>query len=77
MSKVKESLFLKCTFFCPIEQDPLIIRMQRELNLFFRTLRIQWLLYGKEDGRTEMEKKCYLKSNWNPQKAGVEIENFM
>ena len=77
LSKVEESLFLKGKKFCPVEKDPPIIRMQRELNAFFRHLRIQWQFHGKEDGRSEMEKKFYLKSNWKPPKAGVEVENFI
>ena len=77
VTKIEESLFLKGKKFCPVEKDPPFIRMQRELNTFFRHLRIQWHFRGQKDGRSELEKKFYPKSNWTPPKACVEIENFI
>ena len=60
--------------FCPVEMDPPIIRMQEELNRFYRILRIKWFFRGKSDERSELEKKCYPKSDWEPPKACVEVE---
>ena len=77
ITKIEESLFLKGKKFCPVEKDPPIIRMQRELNTFFRTLRIQWHFGGQEDKRSEIERKFYPKSDWTPPKACIEIENFI
>ena len=77
VSRTEEYLFSKGKKFCPVEQDPPIIRMQKELNGFFRTLRIQWLFYDNADIRTELETKFYKKSDWVPPKAGVEIEQFI
>ena len=57
--------------------DPPIIRMQKELNNFFRNLRLEWHFYGQPDGRSELEKKFYPHSDWNPPKACVEIEKFI
>ena len=77
VSKVEESLFLKGKKFCPVEKDPPIIRMQKELNNFYRNLRLEWIFYGQEDGRSELEKRFYPKSGWKPLKACVDIENFI
>ena len=77
VSKVEESLFLKGKKFCPLEKDPPIIRMQKELNNFYRNLRLEWIFYGQEDGRSELEKRFYPKSGWKPLKACVDIENFI
>ena len=77
VSKTEEMLFSKGKKFCPVELDPPIIRMQNELNGFFRTLRIKWIFYEKPDMRSELETKFYTKSTWNPPKAGVEIEQFI
>jgi hypothetical protein len=63
--------------FCPVEVDPPIVRLQRELNRFYRTLRLEWLFHGQEDKRTELEKKFYPKSDFKPPKASIEIENFI
>ena len=51
--------------------------MQRELDGFFRSLRIKWIFDNKPDKRTELETKFYKKSNWSPPKAGVELEKFI
>ena len=51
--------------------------MQRELNQFYRSLRLEWIFQDKQDGRTELEKRFYKKSDWKPPKAGVEVENFI
>ena len=55
----ERSLLSKGQKFSPVELDPPIIRMQRELNRFFRLLRIKWTFLGKADTRSEMEKKFY------------------
>jgi hypothetical protein len=77
VTEIEKSLFLKGKKFCPVEKDPPIVRMQRELNTFFRHLRLQWHFRGQKDGRSDLEKKFYPKSNWTPPKACVEIENFI
>ena len=77
ISKAEETLFLKGKKFCPTEKDPPMIRIQRELNKFYRSLRLEWIFKGQKDGRTEMEKTFYEKSNWNPPKACSEVENFI
>jgi hypothetical protein len=77
ISEVEKALFMKGKKFCPIERDPPILRMQRELNSFFRTLRLQWFFRGQMDGRAELEKKFYNKSNWNPPKAYAGIERMI
>ena len=77
ISKVEESLFLKGKKFSPVELDPPIVRMQKELNSFFRILRLQWHFQDQQDGRTELERKFYQKSDWNPPKACIEIENMI
>ena len=51
--------------------------MQKDLDSFFRTLRIKWTFFGKGDKRSELEKKFYMKSDWEPPKACVELENFI
>ena len=77
VTKYEESLFLKGKKFCPVEKDPPVLRMQRELNQFYRNLRIEWFFYGQKDGRSELEKRFYPKSQWNPPKACIEIENYI
>ena len=64
VSDVEKLLFSKGKKFCPVEVDPPIVRLQRELNRFYRTLRLEWLFYGQEDKRTELEKKFYPKSDF-------------
>ena len=71
------SLFSKGKQFAPVELDPPIVRMQKELNRFYRILRINWLFNEQPDTRTELERKFYQKSNWEPPKASVEVENFI
>ena len=77
VSDIEQKLFSKGKQFCPVELDPPIVRMQRELNTFFRILRIKWLFQDKPDQRSDLEKKFYKKSNWTPPKACVEIENMI
>jgi hypothetical protein len=77
VTAIEEKLFARGQKFCPVELDPPVVRMQEELNRFFRILRIKWHFYGKEDERSEIEKKFYLKSNWEPPKACVELEKFI
>ena len=77
VSKVEESLFLKGKKFCPIEKDPPIIRMQKELNNFYRNLRLEWNFYGQQDGRSKLEKRFYQNSNWKPPEACVDLENYI
>ena len=77
ISKVEETLFLKGKKFCPTEKDPPMIRIQRELNKFYRSLRLEWIFQGQKDGRSELEKTFYERSDWNPPKACSEIENFI
>ena len=76
-SNAELNLFSKGKQFAPVELDPPIIRMQKELNRFFRIVRIKWLFYEKPDSRTELERKFYEKSDWQPPKASVEVENFI
>lgn len=77
VTEVEENLFKKGKKFCPVELDPPIIRMQKELNQFYRNLRLEWHFYNQVDKRTEMEKKFYQKSDWSPPKAGCEIEKMI
>ena len=63
--------------FCPVELDPPILRMQKELLGFYRNLRIKWFFRHQQDSRTPLEKKFYENSDWNPPKACLEIENFI
>ena len=70
-------LFAKGQKFCPVELDPPIVRMQSELNRFYRILRIKWVFLDKPDKRTELEKAFYEKSTWEPPKACKEIENLI
>ena len=62
VSQTEKSLLSKGKQFCPVELDPPVIRMQKELNAFFRILRIKWHFDGKTDDRTELETKFYQKS---------------
>ena len=73
----EKSLLSKGQKFCPVELDPPVIRMQRELSFFFRIIRIKWAFRGKPDSRTEMERKFYEKSTWEPPAACKELENFI
>jgi hypothetical protein len=38
---------------------------------------LAWIFQDKQDGRTELEKRFYKKSDWKPPNAGVEVENFI
>ena len=53
VTEIEKSLFLKGKKLCLVEKDPPIIRMQRELNTFFRHLRLQWHFRGLKDGRSD------------------------
>ena len=77
VTETEEILFAKGQKFCPVELDPPIVRMQRELDRFFRILRIKWVFDDKRDKRTELEKVFYEKSSWEPPKACKEIENMI
>ena len=63
--------------FCPVELDPPVIRMQRELDRWFRLIRINWAFRDQPDKRTELEKKFYEKSTWEPPPASKELEQFI
>ena len=77
MTDVEIKLFTKGKKFCPVEIDPPVVRFQKELDNFFRTLRIQWLFQDQPDSRSDLEKKFYHKSNWEPPPACCEIENMI
>ena len=71
------SLLSKGQKFSLVELDPPLIRMQKELNRFFRMIRIKWTFRDKIDERSEIERKFYEKSNWEPPAASKELENFI
>jgi hypothetical protein len=77
VTDIEEKLFGRGQKFCPVEVDPPVVRMQTEVNRFYRILRIKWHFLGSKDERSELETKFYLKSNWEPPKACVEIEKFI
>ena len=77
LTEVEKNFFSKGMKFCPVELDPPIVRMQNELNAFYRRLRIKWHFFDKTDNRSGLEKKFYQKSSWEPPKAGQEIENMI
>ena len=77
VTQVEETLFQKGKKFCPVEMDPPVIRIQKELNQFYRNLRLAWHFRGQQDKRTELEIKFYPKSNWSPPKACFEIEKII
>ena len=77
VSEAEENLFAKGQKFCPVELDPPIVRMQGELNRFFRMLRIKWIFDEKPDQRSELEKVFYEKSSWEPPRACKEIEELI
>ena len=77
VSNVEKNFFSKGQKFCPVEKDPPIIRMQRELLKFYRNLRLSWVFKDETDKRTDLEKKFYLKSAWEPPKACKEIESMI
>ena len=77
VSNIEQKLLQKGKQFCPTEIDPPVVRMQKELNQYYRSLRIEQIFHDKEDGRTELEKRFDKKSDWQPPKAGVEVENFI
>ena len=77
ISNAELSLFSKGMKFCPVELDPPILRMQKELLSFYRNLRIKWVFRNKSDSRTLLEKQFYENSDWSPPKACLEIENFI
>ena len=77
VTEVEENLLKKGKKFCPVELDPPLIRMQKELNAFYRSLRLEWFFHDQEDSRSDLERKFYQKSNWTPPKAGIEIERMI
>ena len=77
VSATEAKLLGKGQKFCPVEIDPPLVRMQSELNRFFRMLRISWHFDGQEDQRSNLEKEFYQKSDWEPPRACKEIEDFI
>ena len=77
VTKAEENLLSRGKKFCPIQLDPPVVRIQKELDIFFRNLRIQWIFQNQPDRRSELEKTFYQKSNWEPPKACSEIENMI
>ena len=77
VSDVENMLFARGKNFCPVELDPPFIRMQKELNDFYRLLRIKWHFRNETDQRSNLERKFYLKSNWMPPSACKEWENLI
>ena len=77
MSKIEKEFFSKGKQFCTGELDPPILRMQQELHRFYRILRIKWYFLDQHDKRSELEKRFYQKSSWEPPKACAEIENMI
>ena len=77
LSEAEYKLLSRGKKFCPVERDPPIMRMQHELNQFYRLLRIKWFFQGQSDSQSELEKKFYKTSDWEPPKACNEIENFV
>ena len=77
VSDPEEKLLSRGQKFCPVELDPPILRMQGELDRFFRMLRIKWIFDEKPDKRTELEKVFYQKSSWEPPKACKEVEDLI
>ena len=55
VSSVEESLFQKGKKFCPVELDPPVIRIQKDLNQFFRNLRLAWHFRDTQDKRTKLD----------------------
>ena len=77
VSDIEKKLFSRGKNFCSVELNPPYIRMQKELDYFFRILRIKWHFLDQEDSRSDLEKMFYLKSGWMPPKACGELENLI
>ena len=52
VSETEEKRFLRCKKFCPVDLDPVIIRIQQQLNQFYRQT------------RSELERKWNPKKEW-------------
>jgi hypothetical protein len=74
ISEIEKIFFSKGQKFCPVERDPPILRMQRELLKFYRNLRLKWVFKDETDKRSDLEKKFYLKSDWEPQKPAKKLK---
>jgi hypothetical protein len=61
VTEVERSLLSKGQKFCPVELDPPILRMQRELHRFYRILRIKWFFDDQPNKQSELEKVFYPK----------------
>jgi hypothetical protein len=77
VTEVEDKLFAIGKNFCPVELNPPFVRMQKELDAFFRILRIKWNFLDQQDTRSSLEKKFYLKSDWMPPRACGELETFI
>ena len=64
-AEAETELFSKGKQFCPVELDPLIIRMQRELDVFFRALRIKWIFIMSQTKELNF-KESFTKSQTGP-----------
>ena len=53
--------------FCPNELDIDRAQLEKDLEAWFRRLRLKANFEDKEDLRTEEEKRFYMKSSWTPQ----------
>ena len=54
VTKAEENLFSRGKKFCPIQLDPPVVRIQKELDIFFRNLRIQWIFQNQPERRSEL-----------------------
>ena len=77
VTEVEDKLFARGKNFCPVELNPPFVRMQKELDAFFRILRIKWHFLDQQDTRSSLETKFYLKSDWMPPRACGELETFI
>ena len=53
--------------FCKVPLDIDRAQLERDFNTWERRLRLMEFFEGKEDSRTDEEKRFYLKKNWTPQ----------
>ena len=53
--------------FCPVELDIDRKQLEKDLEVWYRRLRIKANYPDSEDTRTEEEKRFYQKSGWTPQ----------
>ena len=52
---------------CPVEQDIDRKLLEKDLEAWYRGMRIKANYPESQDDRTEEEKRFYLKSSWTPQ----------